>query len=59
MIMVLNWSLNLLRLKLQAYFNVMTWRHAATGISGCKSKPQVGAHKPTVETGLTVGEKAC
>lgn len=27
----LNRPLNLLRLKLQAYFNVMIWRHAATG----------------------------
>lgn len=33
-IMTLNRPLNLLRLKLQACFNVMTWRHAATGVSG-------------------------
>lgn len=53
--MELNQSLNLLKLKLQAYFNVMTWRHASTGVS--KSKPQVTAHEPTGGTWLTVVEK--
>lgn len=40
-IMKLNRPLNLLRLKLQAYFNVMTWRHAATGISGVSLSPRL------------------